>query len=176
MAKKLILRHKLPRLFALKSDNIQDNNCKKFALLAKKVEEFANKIRYMPLAKVARQYKIEMKKAYEKYQKEIKGIQYSNFEKDKQKRATCQQECYATMAALAIKLVKVIETQAKNMLSIYNTAYQFSATLNGDSLKALPELPTATGTPNTENLEKIEIKQPFETMQPPMYEPLPTAR
>lgn len=60
------------RIFTTKTKNMDD--CyKELALFAKKIEQLALSIGNIGLSKIARQYKIEMKKAYDEYKRKAKN-------------------------------------------------------------------------------------------------------
>lgn len=123
------------RIAALKTDDIK-GDIKKYVKFAGDIEKGAKSIKYTELAKIARQYKMEMKKAYTEYLKNCKKLtQYNRSDGETMYRS----ECSTTIYALALSLINVVLIQAQNMLTIYDIAYKFSVDLK--TSKNFPQSP-----------------------------------
>lgn len=126
---------RIKRFGVIKTENIEEI-FKKYVEFAGNIEKYANAINYTELAKIARRYKMEMKKAYARYLKNCKKLtQYNRSDGETMYRS----ECSTTIYALSLSLINVVLIQAQNMLTIYDIAYKFSVDLG--TSKNFPQSP-----------------------------------
>lgn len=105
------------RIGATKTRKI-DDYFKIYILFAKKVEESATSSKQTDLAKIARQYKITMKKLCDECQRKIKNY-------DTAKAGDEKNSCRKKLRDLAYELANMLCEKANAVVKTYDIAYNF---------------------------------------------------